>query len=391
MVNLHIPRELVVQFDLYQFPPGEDIFSTYKKLHEGPAIVWTNSNGGHWIATRAQEIHAVLSNHLKFSSWNVFLPVNHSRPRMVPMELDPPEHRPYRRILDTLLDPEIVQTWESGIRSQAQSLVASLHTHGSCEFMEDFARKLPVNFLLDVFGILNDREKLMELVSSSVRPGKVNDVQYKINEMIIYLMKLIRDRREKPGDDLLSRCLSLEVSSGVKLDDEKALTIFWSLIGGSLDTTTASFGWVAHFLATHPGHLKQLRENPALIEKSVDEFFRRFSVSNPSRLVRDDIEFSGVKLKAGDPILAPGILYNLDEGMFSNPMEVDFNRENSFHNATFSLGAHTCPARTLARIQMKIFLEEWIRLIPEFEITGAVETRAGLVPSITSLPLRWKK
>jgi cytochrome P450 len=160
---------------------------------------------------------------------------------------------------------------------------------------------------------------------------------------------------------------------------------------GGLDTVAATLGFVAHFLATHPEHRRQLIENPALIPNATQELLRRFAVANLARTVAKDIEYNGVVMKEGDPVLVPSVLGNLDERRFSDPLSVDFHRDRVTNHVTFGAGAHRCVGNLIARTELNVFLEEWLRRIPDFGITPGRQpvSRCGSVMAIVELPLSW--
>ena len=171
----------------------------------------------------------------------------------------------------------------------------------------------------------------------------------------------------------------------------EALTpmIFLLLVGG-LDTVASAMGFAARFLATSPEHRRELVEHPERIPNAVEELLRRFPVVNQGRVVVSDMTYKGVDMRAGDQIIMPTTLHGLDDRKFDDPLRVDFSRPTPIHS-TFGNGAHRCPGSLLARTELKIFLEEWLKRIPDFRIKpGATPgVRAGVNATLYSLPLVW--
>ncbi len=205
-----------------------------------------------------------------------------------------------------------------------------------------------------------------------------------------YVNKLIQERRAHPGTDVISKALISEVF-GRPVNDAEAFGIVNAYLGGGFDTVQAMMGWFAKFLAESPGHRKQLVEEPSLIPRAIDEMLRRFSISNIARVMRDDVTYKGVDMKSGEQILLPAILYSFDETIFKDPFTVDFRRPDAKMHMTFSNGVHKCPGQSLGIAQLKIFLDEWLKRIPDFRIkSGTVpKTATGIVHGVTEMWLEW--
>jgi cytochrome P450 len=163
-------------------------------------------------------------------------------------------------------------------------------------------------------------------------------------------------------------------------------------LSGGLDTVKNLLGFVALFLATHPDHVRQLREKPEIIPHAIEELIRRHGVSNTARLVVTDYDFLGVHLKAGDQLQGVTALFGLDDETVPNPMDVDFNRPAPIPHAAFGNGAHRCPGAILARRELKVWLEEWLPRIPEFAVKPGTtpQQAAGMVNNVSELWLSWR-
>jgi cytochrome P450 len=150
-------------------------------------------------------------------------------------------------------------------------------------------------------------------------------------------------------------------------------------------------GWMALFLAEHPAHHRELAADPKKIPKAIDELMRRYSIANIARVVKDDMEYLGTSLKAGEQILMASCIHGLDERSFEAPTEVRFDRTDSYKHSTLSHGIHRCVGAPLAYQEMRIFLEEWLARIADFS-TAADDPpimATGIVHGLTRLPLRW--
>lgn len=163
-----------------------------------------------------------------------------------------------------------------------------------------------------------------------------------------------------------------------------------NLVVGGLDTVRNMMSFIAIYLAQHPEARRSLVANPAMILAAIEELLRWAAVANMSRCVARDVVFHGVTMKAGDMVLMPLVLAGRDESAFPNAAKVDFAREPNRH-ISFGIGAHLCPGMHLARIELRIFLEEWLAAIPEFALdpNAAPVTRGGVILAVERLELVW--
>lgn len=389
----NVPPELVVDFDFYSLAgKAEDIQMAWAELHKGPDIVWTPHYGGYWIATRAADIQVMQVDHEHFSHNEFDIPLNPGRMKSIPLSLDPPDHTPYRKLLMTGFTPQKVRQYSEVARETAQALVATLKPRGECEFIDDFAKVLPINVFLTMMGLpLDDREFLLPRAEIAVRS---NDIELKAKsqgELIAYLMGHIEARKANPQDDLLGMIVNGEIGDRPLTPPEVLAMSILVLVGG-LDTVASQLGFVAHFLAKSPSHRHELVENPKLAQVACEEFLRRYGLPNTARELTGDYEYKGIRFKKGDMIQMPKCLYGLDDRINANPTVVDFHRKPSeIKHAAFGAGPHVCPGNVLARRELIIFLEEWLPAIPDFEVDPErpAEFAAGSVNGVDKLYLKW--
>jgi cytochrome P450 len=391
-VPAHVPSDLIVDFDFLRVVEGdEDPFFALKRLHEGPDIFWATRNQGHWVATRGDDIRQILSDHETFSSRTVFLPVV-DRPRIIPTEIDPPEHAAYRALIAPFFYPNAIGSWADEARRLAASLIDGFYAKGECEFISDFALQLPIIIFMKMCDLpLDDREKLLSWVGPVFRPKSDTDAQEGRGKMNAYVTQLVAERRARPRNDMLSQMLTKTID-GRPLSNAEGINLASTMLLGGLDTVASSMGWMARFLAEHPGHRRQLIDDPKLIANAVEELLRRFSIPTIARIVAKDSVYKGVAMKEGDPVLMSACLHGMDERSFENPLEVDFRRADARRHSVFSQGIHRCPGSTLALAEFRVVLEVWLNRIPDFWIKpGAkVRTGSGFVHTVLSLPLAWE-
>lgn len=174
------------------------------------------------------------------------------------------------------------------------------------------------------------------------------------------------------------------------LAEQDIISMLLVILFGGLDTVASSMSFVAHFLATHPEHARQLAARPQIIPQAIEELMRRFGVSATARTLTRDFDYKGLRFKRGDKVFVPPMLYGLDDRKFESPLEVDLSRKNVIH-AGFGAGPHRCPGSFLARMEMKVFLEQWLKRIPEFSVKPGEQVTylPGIVNCVGRLPLSW--
>jgi cytochrome P450 len=387
----HVPESLVVDFD-YREPPGhtEDVHLAWKRLHDGPDIVWTPRHGGHWIATRAADIDVMQTDHTRFSYRFVTIPPLPEAPQLAPLEYDPPEHGPLRAALSPAFGPAVMQRLEADLRTLAVELLETIVPRGECEFFDDFAKRLPVITFLRLVNLpLEDREHLLELTEKSVRPQSEAERMEAIVGLQQYTANWIGERRRNPGPDLFSRMVNAKIN-GELIDDYRLAGMLFNVIFGGLDTVASALTFTAHCLATQDDVRRALLSDSSLIPNAIEEFLRRYGIPNTARVITHDFEHNGVSFREGEQVLLSKTLHGLDERRFPDPLRVDLHRDVRRH-AAFGDGPHRCPGSFLARLEMRIFIEEWLARVPNFQLSkgAAVRTSSGPVNGMLYLPLAW--
>jgi cytochrome P450 len=388
----HVSPHRVVDFD-YLAPEGHetDVHRAWKSLlaMAVPDIVWTPHYGGHWIATRAADIDAMQLDAARFSMSAVTIPKAAQTFRVVPLEMDPPEHTPFRALLSPKFGPKPVHDLEGSVRALAIELIEDFVHRGECEFVDAFAKRLPIVVFLRLVDLpLEDRETLLEMTEASVR-GDVERRNWAAQQLQQYIGQWIVARRSQPGGDLISAIVNAR-ANGRDYTPEETFGMMVNVIFGGLDTVAASIGFITRHLAEHPELRRQLAAEPALIPVAIEEFLRRFGIPNTARVITHDFEYGGVQFKAGEQIMLPKSLHGLDERHYANPLIVDLARPSSRH-AAFGDGPHRCPGAGLARMELRVFLEEWLRRVPDFSLKPGARpvTSSGQVNGMLSLPLVW--
>lgn len=385
----HVPPQCVIDWDFNAVPGAEnDVHEAWRQLQDGPDLRWTPYYGGHWIVTRAAVIKEVQSDYAHFSHREFSLPRG-PKPPMPPIDLDPPEHTDLRRILSIAFAPRVINGLKAEIRELAIGLTENLVARGECEFVSDYSRQFPVTVFLRLADLpLSRRPEFLEWAELIVR-GKHEEKLPAYGKVMHFIREVVVERYANPGTDVISQLLTSKVGDR-RVTFEEGMGMSTLLFLGGLDTVASMLSFVARFLATHPDHRRQLIDNPALIPRAVEEFLRRYGLSNTTRLITEDYDFHGFPLKKGELIMVPISLSGMDERQWTNALEVDFNRDTRSMD-TFGNGPHRCPGANLARTEIAVFIEEWLKRIPDFSIKegGKVITATGSVNGVINLPLSW--
>lgn len=394
----HVPAERVFDFNLYNVPgASDDIHQAYAAIQKSaPDIFWTPHNGGHWVATRAEDILTMQRDYKRFTHKQIVLPpMPEGTQRQIPLEMDPPEHSRYRRPLTQSLLPKIVQTLEDDVRKVAIDTIEALVPRGECEFVEEFAKVLPIHVFLKLVDLpLDDKETLLEMAELAVRGRDAETRTLAQQKMGGYLYKWIAERRANPSDDLLSTLVNTDIG-GERISEIEATSYATLVLFGGLDTVAGMIAFIANFLATNPSHRKQLVEridDDGFVSSAIEEMIRRHGLANTARVIPEDMTYKGLEFRAGDRILPANLFVGLDDRVNPDPMTVDFNREKPVH-AAFGNGPHACPGAVLARREIRVFLQEWLRRIPDFQIKAgtAPVLATGMVNGVLRLELCWSK
>ena len=391
----HVPRDRVFDFDVYQFPiDGLEIPRSMRDvLNANPAtIVWSPRNGGHWIFKDSETVMRALSHTDHFSSRRIMVTSDdQNRPPLVPLQLDPPHHAPYRALLQAALSLKAVGRLGERARSLTIQLIEGFRPDGECEFISQFAQHLPIAIFMEIVGLPASNRPLLTGISEMAIRGEIDAERNEAaGKLMAYGMAKVAERRANPGNDLISTIGQAKID-GKPIDDFPLTDLILLLLLGGLDTVASSLGFFAQFLATHPEHRRQLIDSPELIPNATEELLRRYAIAFLGREVKADIELDGVTMKAGEMVLIPSQMDELDEAKFADPLAVDFNREKPGANSTFGGGVHRCVSSVLARTELRIFLEEWLKRIPDFAIKpgSSPKVAARSVATITSLELVW--
>lgn len=389
-----LAADRLVDADIYALPGMEQGFhDAWKRLQDAsPDIVWTDRNEGHWIALRGELVAEILADHERFSSRVIILPrsAGEEHSGLIPTTIDPPEHRWYRKQLNENLSLKFVRDLEPGIRKLAGELIDGFVDDGEVEFIEHYSAILPIRIFMDLVDLpAGDAPRLKYLTDMMTNPGSEMTMAEARDEMAAYLLPVVTRRMETPGEDMISRMVGRPFE-GRSMTAEEALVLTLQVLVAGMDTVVNFLGFAMLHLAGDKEMRRRLIADPDLAPRAVAELFRRYGSVTIARIVRQDMEYHGIHLRAGDLVACPTVVHGIDERENEDPLSVDIDRARPRHSA-FGQGPHRCPGQELARSEVAITLQEWLRRIPDFTVGNPAELRqaGGINAHIDRLVLRW--
>jgi cytochrome P450 len=393
----------VVHLDVTKPRPYGAHWELAKDLRETCPHFWTDyeGGGGYWVFTQHDAVRDIYKTPEVFSSES-FTPWEPNPVyRFVPTQIDAPDHIKYRRILNPWFSPKSMDGAEDMIRSICREYIEPLASKGGCEFIGDFALHFPTAAFLNVIGVpVSETERFVAWVDDFFDglggdPEALAPMAKALEEIQGYWVAALDERRGKPEipGDLASHLLHSTFGDERPLTDQEMLDMLTVLVLAGLDTTRAELGYMFHHLARHPEDRRRLIDEPEIIPLAVEETLRYYTiVFGDGRKVTRDIEFHGVELKKGDMVYGLVSAANRDPSAWERAEEFVIDRKRNNHMG-FANGPHRCLGMHLARREMQIAVEEWLRVIPDFELATdeqLFERGGGSLMALSTLPLRWE-
>jgi len=329
------------------------------------------------------------------------MPAGHfgnARP-LIPIELDPPDQRKFRKILDPLFTPKHLEHLAEPIEALVNDLIDGFIDQEEIDFAQRFSVPFPSQVFLTMFGLpMRDLPRFLAMKDGIIRPFHVlgtslndprtQELREKSAASIYdYFNEVLDQRAAERRDDLLSHLLDAEVD-GERLTREEILDICFLLLIAGLDTVSASLDCFFRYLAEHPGKRAALVADPSISPLVVEELLRWESpVMLVSRIATQDTELGGCPIHAGDkvhPFLGSG---NTDESEFPDADVIRFGRKGNRHIA-FGAGIHRCLGSNLARLELRIALRVWHSRIPQYRVKPGTELVYTIgVRSVDAFPM----
>jgi len=373
----------------------------WKDLREGGCpVAHSDRYGGMWAPITHDTVHEISYDTDNFTSRAVIVGVGRPGDLAMPSPIggappitsDPPFHSIARRLLLPAFAPKKIEPWEPEVRRLCVQLLDEMGDIEPGETIIDaavqYAQHIPVNVIGRMLGFPSEDEALFRkfvhdaLERINEEPGKREGM----NELGEYLGRQIDDHRENPRDDLTSYLLDIELDGNKLTDDMVGGMIVLLLIAG-VDTTWSAIGASLWHLAQHPEDTQRLLDEPDVMIYALEEFLRAYAPVTMARLVANDVDFHGYEFKKDDWVLLPFPAANRDPLQFEDPDTFVIDRAQNRH-AAFGLGIHRCLGSNLARLELKVAIEEFVKRFTAFELAGDVTWSVGQVRGPRVLPVR---
>ncbi|MGD2007548.1 MAG: cytochrome P450 [Cellvibrionales bacterium] len=360
---------------------------------EDRPLVYTPHNGGHWLIFSHDLAHRVLCDAQRFGSFPIGVPANYQqRPRLIPLESGPDEHRRYRRLLIPVFHPDVVKQMESAVRSQARDVINRVAGRPSLDFLLDIAKPIPTRVFAEQMGLQTEMLPQFYAWENGFYRAPTLEERAACGQRIAeHLQAVVNEHTGRPATgDIVDLLLAAEVE-GERLSPDEVQAIAYLLFLAGIDTVATMLSFTALQLARDPGRYQALHDNPAQIGESIDEFLRLNAFISLNRICEDDTELDGVLIRAGDNVVIPSAVTSRDPQAFPAPDDFSSERTRSEQNQhhAFGAGAHKCIGLHLAKLEVRVVLEEFCRRAKSIQLSpsGAVRGHGGTTMGLDALPL----
>ena len=372
-----------------------DPYPIWEDLRERCPVAHTERYRGVFLPVRTDDIRDIAYDPEHFSSRRIMIldgkpPVSAPIP---PVTSDPPVHRAQRMLLLPAFTPTEIDKLRPITRAMCNELIDAFIAKGRCDAAADYAQHVPTRVIAGMLGLAErDHDRFRRWIYDMNIDGTSDLGLFKrtVEAVDAFFAGEIEARRAEPKDDLISYLLQQQIDGKPLTMDHMQGTLRLLLFAG-IDTTWSAIGLTLLHLARTPEHRRRLVEEPGLMPSAIEEFLRVYAPVSVARLVAKDKEVGGCPFKAGQMVLLPYPAANRDPEKFEDPDRVILDRKENRH-ATFGLGIHRCIGSNLARMELTVAVEEWLRRIPEFELEdddGDLKYSPGLVRGPRRLSVRF--
>lgn len=358
------------------------------------------SGPGFWVLAKHADVKWASRNPEIFSSarggTNIpdLDPAALAQVRALMLNMDPPEHRRFRNLVNKAFTPRVIQSLRPRVERMARRIVNRVCERGACDFVNDVASHLPMEVICEMMGVPEeDRQAIYDLTNrligfddpefqTSPEDGKLAAI-----EMFVYAARMADRARRSPGDDLTTHLLAAEVD-GHRLSELEFNSFFMLLCVAGNETTRTVTTHGIHTLIRHRDQMRRVQQDLALLESAVEEILRyEPAVHYFRRTATRDVDVRGQRIREGDKVTMWYPSANRDEEVFADPDRFDVSRAPNDHLA-FGVGEHFCLGSHLARMELRVIFREVLTRLPDIELDGPVRRlRSNFVNGVKALPV----
>jgi cytochrome P450 len=375
----------------------ENPFPIWDELRAKCPVVHTQRFLGCYLPTTYEAVKQISYNTEDFSSRRVV--VRNIRPEppapSPPITSDPPAHKPAKQLLLPPFTPNAMKKLEPKVRAICNELIDGFIDQKGCDAAAHYTKHIPVRAIAHMLGIPErDGEHFIKWIHEILEVGISNDevLMRAVREMAAYFAGHIEHRKKHPTDDLISTLMNARDKDGQPLSDAHVQGSLRLLLIAGIDTTWSAIGSSLWHLAKTPADRERLLAEPGLLPTAIEEFLRAYSPVTMAREVVKETSICGCPIKPGNMVLLSFPAANRDPAMFPDADKVIIDRKENRH-AAFGLGIHRCIGSNLARMEMTVAIEEWLKRIPDFRLdpAGEITWSEGTVRGPRQLPMLFGK
>lgn len=379
-----------------------DLDAFWRRLRDTAPVHWNppvDGRRGFWVLSRYDDIMATYRDNANFTSerGNVLVTLleggDAGAGRMLAVT-DGRRHHELRKILQRVLSPRVLNEVAQTVRANTRQWIREAVESGGCDFAEQIASRIPMTTISNLLGVPEqDREFLLSLTKTALSTDDedVDEVDSEMarNEILMYFMELVEERRDSPGDDVISMLAGSSID-GVPLSDEDVVLNCYSLIIGGDETSRLTMIDCVRTLAVETGQWRRLKQGEVAVDTAVDEVLRWASPTmHFGRSVVRETELHGVTLRPGEIVTLWHASGNRDERVFERPGDFDLGRTPNKHMA-FGYGPHFCVGSYLAKVEISELLQSLRDFTTGFEQTDeALPIRSNFLTGFSTLPVRF--
>ncbi|MBO0763796.1 MAG: cytochrome P450 [Hyphomicrobiaceae bacterium] len=368
-----------------------DPFPIWDEMRKTCPIAHTERFNGVYFASRYADVRAVAYDTEHFSSRRVV--VRETPPPRIPappITSDPPEHRAARMVLLPPFTADAIKKLEPRARALCNELIDSFVGRGGCDAAVEYAQEIPTRLIAHMMDLPEGdgdlyRKWIHEILEVGITDQRV--LMQAVGDMTRYFAAAVEQRKQQPGDDLISYLLHARFN-GEPMTSDNVLGCLRLLLIAGIDTTWSGIGSSIWHLARTPQDRRRLVAEPGLVPIAVEELLRAYAPVTMAREVVKQTSINGCTFEPGQMVLLSFPAACRDPEVFPNAEKVVIDRKENRH-AAFGLGIHRCVGSNLARMELMVAVEELVKRIPEFCLDGEVTWSEGTVRGPRKLPLRF--
>lgn len=360
------------------------------ELRHNEPVYWheqPGTNSGFWVITRFDDLEFISKNPELFSSYERSCLLDEPRTpddlaaqRLMMLNMDPPEHLQYRRIVNKAFIPKVVEAQLTHIKDMARDIVDKVATRGRCEFVSEVAAELPLQVICELMGVSqDDRHTIYHLTNTMIGADDPDmsttrdEGMLAAAEIYMYGHKLAEQHKSNPQKNLTGVLLDGSVEGEALTPDEFQMFFLLLLVAGNETTRTVTVNGMK-LLMQHPEQLQMLVDDPSLIPNAVEEMLRFDpAVIQFCRTATEDVQLGDKLIRKGDRVTMYYHSANRDEAVFSNPDQFNILRDNAKEHRAFGIGEHFCLGSHLARLELNVIFEEIIPRLRNPRLAGPVD------------------